>query len=341
MLIRQVGAKINSNDLTGSILYLLANWNKSSNCGAARAFASIQASSLPWIHNHIHPRHRLPVAPIIRQFSLAPSLLSQHTAVAQSGKDQLQPQEKRKGGPPRWTLEEDIIIYNCIRENKQIVDFYHRFPGRSMGAVSGRAYTLRNAWFVPPEKGGLVESADMTAAECVKALRQIILNTHTTLDQSKEDGSYTARTTSAYMEYTTKGPRHPFSKEEKKMLTKLVRKYRNSPKIWSMVSGGSLVDEEGAPRLNRSATSCRNAWKAMNRSASIMTGKWDGDERRRLVEAIKSQVGDEYEICLGVKEEGPEGSSQLATTSGLDSKPALTMGSHVLRNLNWEKIASE
>ncbi|KAF9354952.1 hypothetical protein BGX26_007174 [Mortierella sp. AD094] len=126
------------------------------------------------------------------------------------------------------------------------------------------------------------------------------------------------------------------------MLAKLVYKHRYTPEMWNMVSGVRLVDEDGEPRLNRSVTSCKNAWKAMNRGESIKAGKWDQNEHRRLVEGIRSQVGGEYEICLGVKGEGPEGSNQSATaTSESDAKPVLTMGSPVLQKLSWEKVASK
>ncbi|KAF9344435.1 hypothetical protein BGX26_004369, partial [Mortierella sp. AD094] len=180
MSIRIVGTRIGtSNGPAGGIMRLLVNWSKSSSCGVARVYAPTQAPLLPWIHNRVHPRHQFPVTSIIRQFSLAPPLLSQRAAVTQSGKDQPQPQDKnqykgeRKGKPPLWTLEEDIILYNCLQENKPIVDFYHKLPGRSISGVSRRAYVIRNAYFVPPEKGGLVEDSDMPVAQRVEALRRI------------------------------------------------------------------------------------------------------------------------------------------------------------------------
>ncbi|KAF9339059.1 hypothetical protein BGX26_009491, partial [Mortierella sp. AD094] len=125
------------------------------------------------------------------------------------------------------------------------------------------------------------------------------------------------------------------------MLVKLVYKYRHDPGMWAKVSGGRLVDEEGAPRLNRSAMSCKSVWRAMNRDESIKVGRWDKHEQQRLVKAIRNQVGDEYEIRLGVKEEGPDGSNQPAAKPGSDTKPGLRMGSPVLRGLDWRRIASE
>ncbi|KAF9354953.1 hypothetical protein BGX26_007175 [Mortierella sp. AD094] len=346
MPVRIVGAKISSsNGPTGGIPFLLANWNKSSSCGLARPFASTQTPSLPWIHNRIHLRHQLPVASVIRRFSLGPSSLLKNATVVTGDIDQLQDKsqykdKKEKGSGGLWTLEEDITLFNCLLENQQIVDFYHKFPGRTMKSTSTRAYRLRHACFVPPDKGGVAENSDMPVTQRVEALRRIMFKY--TVDQSKADGYYATRTTSKYMKYAPEGLRHPFTEEEKEMLVKLVYKYRNSPDMWNMVSGGGLVDEEGAPRLNRSTTSCKNAWEAMNRSESIKAGKWDQNEHRKLLEAVRGQVGDKYEICFGVKGEGPEGSDQSATaTSESNAKPVLTIRSPVLQKLNWEKIANE
>ncbi|KAF9992522.1 hypothetical protein BGZ79_002989 [Entomortierella chlamydospora] len=277
------------------------------------------------------------------QFSLAPSILSQRATVVQSGKDQPKPQDKnqykgnRKGRPRSWTLEEDIILYNTIQD-KRVEDFYHRFPGRTVTAVSARAFRLRNACFVTPEKGGLVETPDMTVAQRVEALREILYKY--TIRELKEGGFYDAKAKSTQRCYNGRHVR--FSDEEMELLVKLVHKYRNDPDMWAKVSGGRLVDEEGAPRLNRSVPSCKSAWSTMNRNDSIKSGVWDKHEERRLEKAIRSQVGDEYEIRLDMKEEGSDGSNQSATArSEPTAKPALRIGSSVLQGLDWEKVASE
>ncbi|KAG0011993.1 hypothetical protein BGZ80_000279, partial [Entomortierella chlamydospora] len=141
------------------ILCLLKNWNSG---GATRAYAA-RVPSLPWIHNRVHLQHQLPVTSIIRQLSLAPSLPPQRATVASS--DKAQPGDKSQGKGKRakvelrlrWTLEEDIALYNYLQENQQIGDIYDKFPGRTRNSVACRAWVTRNACFVPPEKGGLVE----------------------------------------------------------------------------------------------------------------------------------------------------------------------------------------
>ncbi|KAF9344436.1 hypothetical protein BGX26_004370, partial [Mortierella sp. AD094] len=344
MSFRMVGTRISAgNSSARGILRLLANWNKSSSSGVARAYAPAQTPLLPWIHNRVNPRHQFPVASIIRQFTLAPTLPLKRATVATSDKTQYQykgqQKEKENVREPRkfWTLEEDIILYNCLQENKPTADFCHQFPGRSMHSVGIRAYRLRNAYFVPPEKGGLVEDPDMSVAQRVEALRRIMHRY--TVSESKAEGFYAARTKSTHMNYTR--PHVPFSEEEKEMLAKLVYKYRHDPEMWARVSGGRLVDEEGAPRLNRPAMSCMAAWKTMNRDESNKVGRWDKHERQRLVKAIKGQVGSEYKIYLDVKKGGPDESNQSAATSGWDTRPALRMGSPVLQGLDWEKIAKK
>ncbi|KAF9992523.1 hypothetical protein BGZ79_002990 [Entomortierella chlamydospora] len=337
-----VGTRISiGNGPAGGILCLLSNWSKSNtSSGVVRAYASTQTPFLPWIHNRVHLQHQLPVASIIRQFSLALPSLSQRAAAARKVKDQPEDKSRHVGirkAKSLWTLEEDITLYNCIRENQRIVDFYHLFPGRSMDSVLVRAYRLRTASFVPPEMGGLVEKPGMTVTERVEALRR---TPRYSASELKKGGVSAAKAKSTNLDYT--GTHTRFSEEEKELLVKLVHKYSNTPEIWTKVSGGKLVDEEGAPRLNRTAVACKNLWEAMNRDQSINLGPWDRYEQRRLEKAIRSQIGDEYEICLDVKEGGSDGSNQSATVAPKPTtKLALRIGNPALQELDWKKIASK
>ncbi|KAG0007364.1 hypothetical protein BGZ80_004739, partial [Entomortierella chlamydospora] len=287
--------------------------------------------------------HEFPMGSIIRQFSLMPSLLSRRTTVTRDDNDQPQFGRKSpdKGNRKRrrrtmWTLEEDIALYNCLQKNQQIVDFYLEFPGRTMNTLSSRARKLRNAYFLPPEKGGLVQDPDMPVDQRVEGLRRI-MKQHT-FSRSKEEDLYTAKAKSRDLDYIGRQTR--FSAQEKELLAKLVHKYRNDPEMWTKVSGGRLMDEEGSPRLNRPVQSCKSAWNAMNRDESINLGPWDKYEQRRLEKAIRSQVGDEYEIRLDVNEEGLDEANQSATAaSEPTTKPVLRMGNSVLQGLDWKKIA--
>ncbi|KAF9173180.1 hypothetical protein BGX20_003946, partial [Mortierella sp. AD010] len=232
MSIGLVGTRISTgNGPIGNTLCLLKSWNSG---GATRAYAA--------------------------RLSLAPSLPSKRVIVALSDKAQSRDKSQGKGKRAKveirlcWTLEEDIALYNHLQENQQIGDIYDKFPRRTRNSVTCRAWVIRNACFVPPEKGGLVEDPNMSVAQRVAILRQLFHKQ--TWEESREDGSYTARMKSTYMKYTSKISRRPFSEEEKEMLTKLVHKYRDKSNMWAMVSGGSLVDEEGAHRLNRSASAC-------------------------------------------------------------------------------------
>ncbi|KAF9374580.1 hypothetical protein BGX21_004098, partial [Mortierella sp. AD011] len=286
--------------------------------------------------------HEFPMGSIIRQFSLMPSLLSRRTTVTKDDNDQPQSARKSqdKGNTKRrtrrtWTLEEDIILYSHLQKNQQIVDFYLEFPGRSMSTLYSRVRKLRNAYFLPPEKGGLVHDPDMPIDQRVEGLRRIMRQY--TLEQSKEEGIYAARAKSKDLEFI--GRYTFFSDEEKELLAELVYKYRDDSDIWLKVSGGRLVDEEGAPRLNRSPQSCKAAWNAMNKDESINLGRWDKYEQRRLEKAIRSQVGDE-EIRYDVNEEGPDKANQSVTAASKPTtKPALKMGNSVLQELDWKKIA--
>ncbi|KAF9166236.1 hypothetical protein BGX20_000290 [Mortierella sp. AD010] len=341
MSIRMVGTRISiGNGPAGGILYLFPNWSKSNtSSGVVRAYTSTQTPFIPWIHNRIH-QHQLPVASLIRQFSLALPSLSRRAAAAQKVKDQPEDESRRVWiRKPRflWTLEEDITLYNCIRENKRVVDFYHLFPGRSMDSVLVRAYRLRTASFVPPKMGGPVEKPGMTVTERVEALRR---TPRYKASELKEGGVSAAKAKSTNLDYT--GTHIRFSEEEKELLVKLVHKYRNTIEMWTKVSGGRLVDEEGAPRLNRTAVSCKSMWEAMNRGTSINIGPWDRYEQRRLEKAIRSQIGDEYEICLDVKVRGSDESNQSATVAPKSTtKLALRVGSPELQELDWNNIASK
>ncbi|KAF9985886.1 hypothetical protein BGZ79_005388, partial [Entomortierella chlamydospora] len=312
----RIGTRIGTeNGPTRGTIHLFTNWNRSSGGSVKRA----NPPWLPWIHNCINSQHEFPMGSIIRQFSLMPSLLSRRTTAAKDDNDRPQShdksQDERNGKGrekrPMWTLEEDITLYNCLLKNQQVIDFYRLLPGRSINTISLRARKLRNAYFLPPEKGGLVQDPDMPVDQRVEGLRRI-MKQHT-FSRSKEEDLYTAKAKSRDLDYIGRQTR--FSAQEKELLAKLVHKYRNDPEMWTKVSGGRLMDEEGSPRLNRCVQSCKSAWDLMNKDESINDGSWGKYEQRRLEEAIRSQVGDEYEIRLDLKEEGSDESNQSETAA--------------------------
>ncbi|KAF9166234.1 hypothetical protein BGX20_000288 [Mortierella sp. AD010] len=337
----RIGARIGTdNGSIRSTIHLLTNWNRSNGGNVKRA----NPPWLPWIHNCINSQHEFSRGSIIRQFSLIPSLHSRRTTATNDynerpqshGESQDEKNGKGRGKGPMWTLEEDITLYNYLQKNQQVIDFYHLLPGRTINSISLRARKLRNAYFLSLEKGGLVQDPDMPVDQRVEGLRRI-MKQHT-FSRLKEEDLYTAKAKSRDLDYI--GQQARFSAQEKELLVKLVHKYRNVPEMWTKVSGGRLMDEEGSPRLNRSVQSCKSAWDVMNKDESINGGSWGKYEQQRLENALRSQVSDEYEIRLDLKEEGSDESNQSATASSEPTaKPGLKIRSSVFQGLDWKKIA--
>ncbi|KAF9208484.1 hypothetical protein BGZ49_008669 [Haplosporangium sp. Z 27] len=268
-----------------------------------------------------------------------PSLFSESTTTTTKNKGDFQQENvKPRLKFIRWSLEEDTILYNYLSQNKGLAGIRDELPGRTTSAIGNRAYSFRMASFMPSDEVNSPETLN-TVEERVKALRLLLKKLPNTVAKMKEEGYYDEKFKSKALSYTTY-KRIPFSEDEKILLAKLVHKYRNSPNIWSDVSGGRLEDKEDSPRLNRTSQACASTWKIMNRAKDIRTGKWHEDEKQRLVEAIKEQVGDKYNIQLDLNTGNlheSKGSVSAPDESG--RKPSLILGSSELSHLDWDEVA--
>ncbi|KAF9117029.1 hypothetical protein BGX27_005579, partial [Mortierella sp. AM989] len=315
----------------GVILGLLASWRTSGNW--AGACISTQSLSLPWIFNRVH-QHQTPMISIVRQFHPTSFLLARR--VIASAESQTQPKSesivtrKKKGvSLKRWTLEDDVILFKCFLKHMPINDIYAKFPTRSPSATASRAWRLRNAHFLINDierDGGQISIDQDSLVQHVQALRPFIrMSAETMKYKSKE------------LLYRPSGGGQPFSQEEKELLVKLVDKYRDSDMIWSKVSGGRLVDEEGAPTLRRARSSCRSAWESMQQKGeNIRKGWWDSSETQRFEAAIEEQIGDKFTRYVDV-----DGGWRLVPAMTIESgtKPALSEGGKPL--VDWKLIADK
>ncbi|KAF9080666.1 hypothetical protein BGX27_005325, partial [Mortierella sp. AM989] len=216
-------------------------------------------------------------------------------------------------------------------------DIYAKFPKRSPNATSSRCWRLRNAHFLTNglgRDGGQISIDQDSLVQHVEALKPFSNMPAATM---KEGDRYIAKYKSKELPYRPPGGGQPFSQEEKELLVKLVDKYRDSDRIWSKVSGGRLVDEEGAPILRRARASCKMAWESMQRKGkNIRKGRWDSSETQRFEAAIEEQIGDEFTLCIDVN-----GGWSLVPAMTVESgtKPALPKGGEPL--VDWKLIADK
>ncbi|KAF9901771.1 hypothetical protein BX616_002152 [Lobosporangium transversale] len=260
---------------------------------------------------------------------------------------------------PNWTPEEDQVICKAIQDGKSCFEIIDHFPGRTTDSVNHRLCSIRNeqlrslAFNVPARPTGiLTKYARRWDLESLKDIA-------TSLKESDEASNIPEDLMTLKLQVKEKiGPirkphlqvinaKQPWTEENDQLLECLVKKCQNEPYLWCRVSGGVITDEDGnVSVLNRASTSCCRRWAQLNRPISWSPGAWHGDEDRRLIQALKQQIGNNFQMIVNVRgTDAPSRSKDgkyppaAAASSEDKDKPLLQPESKELKSVDWIELA--